>query len=196
VLARSRPRRRRKPDGHARRAAPYSTRGATRRSRRRTSCRRDRDRSPMGGVVAAAGSQLEQRRGAAVDGGVDDSLDMVGFLGVFRGMREQAEPGSELGVELHGEPSSKRRSGLVEAARVRWRGLEPPRPKWPLGPQPSASTNSATSACEGNSSSAVRTGRLSTRPNMNPMRRGREADAFRDLRATGIRASGCRSCAV
>src|SRR5262245_10317754 len=29
---------------------------------------------------------------------------------------------------------------------MRWRGLEPPRPKWPLGPQPSASTNSATSA--------------------------------------------------
>src|SRR4029453_14865429 len=32
------------------------------------------------------------------------------------------------------------------AACMRWRGLEPPRPKWPLGPQPSASTNSATSA--------------------------------------------------
>src|SRR5262245_23659789 len=31
-------------------------------------------------------------------------------------------------------------------ALMRWRGLEPPRPKWPLGPQPSASTNSATSA--------------------------------------------------
>ncbi len=30
--------------------------------------------------------------------------------------------------------------------KVRWRGLEPPRPKRPLGPQPSASTNSATSA--------------------------------------------------
>jgi hypothetical protein len=29
---------------------------------------------------------------------------------------------------------------------MRWRGLEPPRPQWPLGPQPSASTNSATSA--------------------------------------------------
>src|SRR5258707_13827376 len=31
---------------------------------------------------------------------------------------------------------------------MRWRGLEPPRPRWPLGPQPSASTNSATSARE------------------------------------------------
>src|SRR5579884_35314 len=31
-------------------------------------------------------------------------------------------------------------------ASMRWRGLEPPRPKRPLGPQPSASTNSATSA--------------------------------------------------
>ena len=32
------------------------------------------------------------------------------------------------------------------SAPMRWRGLEPPRPQWPLGPQPSASTNSATSA--------------------------------------------------
>src|SRR5260221_9606859 len=31
---------------------------------------------------------------------------------------------------------------------MRWRGLEPPRPRWPLGPQPSASTNSATTARE------------------------------------------------
>src|SRR5947199_10673174 len=29
---------------------------------------------------------------------------------------------------------------------MRWRGLEPPRPQWPPGPQPGASTNSATSA--------------------------------------------------
>ena len=35
---------------------------------------------------------------------------------------------------------------------MRWRGLEPPRPQWPLGPQPSASTNSATSAWSGHCS--------------------------------------------
>ena len=40
------------------------------------------------------------------------------------------------------------KTGRLEAARrsMRWRGLEPPRPMRPLGPQPSASTNSATSA--------------------------------------------------
>jgi hypothetical protein len=38
---------------------------------------------------------------------------------------------------------------------MRWRGLEPPRPQWPLGPQPSASTNSATSAWTGGIVAAV-----------------------------------------
>src|SRR6187551_1882113 len=35
---------------------------------------------------------------------------------------------------------------------MRWRGLEPPRPQWPPGPQPGASTNSATSAWVGDDS--------------------------------------------
>src|SRR5581483_9154700 len=42
--------------------------------------------------------------------------------------------------------NGKRRSRPAGRLRMRWRGLEPPRPQWPLGPQPSASTNSATSA--------------------------------------------------
>ena len=42
---------------------------------------------------------------------------------------------------------------------MRWRGLEPPRPQWPLGPQPSASTNSATSAWTARIVAAVHAGR-------------------------------------
>src|SRR5581483_11061362 len=45
--------------------------------------------------------------------------------------------------------NGKRRSRPAGRLRMRWRGLEPPRPQWPLGPQPSASTNSATSAWNG-----------------------------------------------
>src|SRR5437899_11156542 len=36
--------------------------------------------------------------------------------------------------------------GFARLAVMRWRGLEPPRPIGPQGPQPCASTNSATSA--------------------------------------------------
>src|SRR5262245_42107701 len=42
----------------------------------------------------------------------------------------------------------------VPHARVRWRGLEPPRAYGPQGPQPCASTNSATSAGERHCSGA------------------------------------------
>ena len=37
-------------------------------------------------------------------------------------------------------------TAIAASTRMRWRGLEPPRPKGPQGPQPCASTNSATSA--------------------------------------------------
>jgi hypothetical protein len=46
---------------------------------------------------------------------------------------------------------------------MRWRGLEPPRPQWPLGPQPSASTNSATSAWIGIVARVLRPGPRSGR---------------------------------
>src|SRR5919202_584787 len=49
-------------------------------------------------------------------------------------------------------------NGRLDGGRMRWRGLEPPRPKRPLGPQPSASTNSATSALRRPHCSAVRSG--------------------------------------
>src|SRR4029079_2824459 len=46
----------------------------------------------------------------------------------------------------------ERKRARRPVSRMRWRGLEPPRPQWPPGPQPGASTNSATSAWGGDDS--------------------------------------------
>ena len=95
---------------------------------------------------------------SADDRGVDHARDVIRLLLVVGGMRQQVEPGRELRVEPHDRHSS-RRAVPQAAVHMRWRGLEPPRPKWPLGPQPSASTNSATSASRGDSTREGGTGR-------------------------------------
>ena len=60
-----------------------------------------------------------------------------------RADRKEGARGNE-GFPREAKPKPRRSRGRGE--RVRWRGLEPPRPNGPQGPQPCASTNSATSA--------------------------------------------------
>jgi hypothetical protein len=81
---------------------------------------------------------------------------------------------------------------------MRWRGLEPPRPQWPLGPQPSASTNSATSAGSDDSSQRPRAWRSgpssARREGRCPCARRARARAGRTERRRARRESRLQAC--
>ena len=61
----------------------------------------------MRGVVPAAGAELEHRRNVTVGHGLEHARDEVRLLDVVVRMRQEVEPGREVGVEAHATGQAK-----------------------------------------------------------------------------------------